>query len=88
MKFQMKKTSPIKKSRGYMHYEMEAELPQRKTEFGLREAAQQALNLLQAVIYAEGDVYDFFHHRDLADLHWKVLKDLRAALKGGDDDAA
>lgn len=54
----------------------------------LREASKEALELLQQVLDAETDVYDFFHHRDLADLHWKVLKDLRAALKGGDDESA
>ena len=49
----------------------------------LHEAAEMALEALEA--HAEVDVYDFFHHRDLADKYYEVMRKLSAALKEQDN---
>lgn len=46
----------------------------------LHEAAKQALDVLQSIFDLEDRPYDPFYERDLADLHWRALENLRDAL--------
>lgn len=54
----------------------------------LFEAAKAAADLLQEISDAEVDVYDFFHHRDLADRYFQVMQALQATLKTYKEDVA
>lgn len=54
----------------------------------LFEAAKAAADLLQEIADAEGDVYDFFHHRDMADRYFQVMQALQTALKTYREDVA
>ena len=54
----------------------------------LFEAAKAAADLLQEISDAEVDVYDFFHHRDMADRYFQVMQALQTALKTYKEDVA
>lgn len=67
-----------------MNYEMEAELPQRQAEFGLRKAAEKALEAMENNLWA---VMDQAPAIDVNAYHAAIVA-LRAALAEPDEVAA